>query len=284
MALVTWAFVALVLLLVIALLLVKVTRGTTAPLAPEVASAPSAVVYAATAIPTSVFDTVGAPDPSASGPVALSGQPPLTISGLPAVVFVGAEFCPYCAAERWALVAALGRFGSFTRLGATSSSAQEAFPSTPAFSFDDSSFRSRHVAFLAVEAYAGSLSMTAPAGFPRLHQLTPLESAVVRRYDTAPFVSGSSTLPFVDIGNRYIVSGAGVGFSPGVLQGISMSQIASGFSDATNPATQAILSEANGLAAAICQVTGERPAPVCSSWGVRAGSHWLDAPRSTGAG
>jgi hypothetical protein len=30
-----------------------------------------------------------------------------------AVVFVGAEYCPYCASERWPLVMALSKFGTF---------------------------------------------------------------------------------------------------------------------------------------------------------------------------
>ena len=275
MALVTWVFVGLILLIVVALLLVKITRGTTTVTTPPVAPAPSTVVRAVTSIPASVFDAASAPDTDGGAPVALQGQPALTVGGHPAVVYVGAEFCPYCAAERWALVAALSRFGSFAHLGATQSSADQVFPSTATFSFDGASYRSSLVTLSAVEEYGQAASSTAPAGFGRLHVLTPLQSALVHRYDTQPFVAGSGTLPFVDIGNRYVISGANVGFSPGILQGVSMNQVAADLSDPTSPVTEAIVSAANVLSASICQITGGRPAAVCTSSGVRAGAHYL---------
>lgn len=46
-------------------------------------------------------------------PKNISGAP-LEINGKPAVVYITAEFCPYCAIERWGLVIALMRFGNFT--------------------------------------------------------------------------------------------------------------------------------------------------------------------------
>jgi len=32
------------------------------------------------------------------------------------VSYVGGEYCPYCAIQRWALLVALSKFGSFTNL------------------------------------------------------------------------------------------------------------------------------------------------------------------------
>jgi thiol-disulfide isomerase/thioredoxin len=278
MALVTWVFVLLVLLIVVVLLVVRVTRGSTAVKPPPVAPASSDVVHSTTSVPGASFDAVGAPQIVGPGQVVLSGQALLSISGHPAVVYVGGEFCPYCAAERWVLVAALSRFGSFEHLGATTSSAAEIFPGTPTFSFDGTTYRSRFVTFVAVEEYGSSPSVTAPAGFPRLHTLTPVEWALVRRYDTAPYVPGDGTLPFVDVGNRLIVSGSGIGFSPGVFQGRSMAQIADDLSDPSNPDAQAVLGAANNLAAAICATTGGMPVSVCTSPGVKAGSGRLGSP------
>ena len=40
----------------------------------------------------------------------------LTADGKPLVLYVGAEYCPYCAAERCAMVQALSRFGTFSNL------------------------------------------------------------------------------------------------------------------------------------------------------------------------
>jgi hypothetical protein len=278
MALVTWAFVIVVLLIVVVLLVVKVTRGSTTVAPPPVAPASPSVVRAVTSIPSSVFNAVGAPQATDPGEAVLSGQPPISVAGRPAVVYVGAEFCPYCAAERWALVAALGRFGAFSHLGATTSSALEVFPGTPTFTFDGTTYRSRYVSFSAVEEYGARPSATAPAGFPRLHVPSPVEWALLRRYDTEPFVPGNGTLPFVDVDNRLVVSGAGVGFSPGVFQGLSMAQVASDLSSPSSADTQAVLGAANRLTAAICAATGGKPASVCTSTGVRAGATRLGMP------
>ena len=275
MALVTWVFVILILLIVVVLLVVKITRGSTTVVPPPVAPASTAIVRAATSVPSTVFDAVGAQQATAPGEAVLSGQPALTIGGRPAVVYVGGEFCPYCAAERWALVAALGRFGTFSHLGATTSSTDEVFAGTPTFTFDGTTYRSRYVTFAAVEEYGDRLSTTAPAGFPKLRDPTPVEWALLRRYDTEPYVPGTGTFPFVDVDNRLVVSGSGIGFSPGVLQGKSMSQIASDLSNPTSADTQAVLGAANTLSAEICAATGGRPVAVCTSPGVRAGASRL---------
>ncbi len=278
MALVTWVFVALVLLLVVVLLVVKITRGSTTVAPPPVAPVSSSVVHDVTSIPSTVFDAVGAPPPTDSGETVLSGQPGVTIGGRPVVVYVGAEFCPYCAAERWALVVALARFGSFAHLGATSSSTAEIFPGTPTFSFDGTTYRSTYLSFASVEEYGDRLSTTAPAGFPRLHEPTPVEWALFRHYDRGPFVPGTGTLPFIDVDNRLVVSGAGIGFSPGVLQGLSLEQVAGDLSDPSKSDTQAVVGAANTLSAAICAATGGQPGPVCTSPGVRAGASRLGLP------
>jgi hypothetical protein len=264
MALVTWAFVVLVLLIVIVLLVVKVTRGTTAVVPPPVTLAPASVVQQAATVPKAVFATVGAPAPGGPLPAVMSKQPPLVLDGHPAVVYLGSEFCPYCAAARWPLVVALSRFGTFVHLGATSSSGDEAFPDLQTFSFDGATYRSRYVSLSAVEEYGQPLDSTAPAGFPLLHHPTPLDQSLMKRYGTTP--------PFIDIGNRVLVEGADIGFSPGTLQGVSMGQIAADLSDPTSPVAEAIVGAANELTAAICATTGQQPASVCRSSGVRAGA------------
>ena len=51
-----------------------------------------------------------------------------------------------------------------------------------------------------------------------------------------------------------------------------MSQIAADLSDPTSPVANAVLGAANEITAAICTTTGEKPGPVCTSPGVRAGA------------
>jgi hypothetical protein len=36
--------------------------------------------------------------------------------GKPEVLYIGAEYCPYCGTERWSMIVALSRFGTFRGL------------------------------------------------------------------------------------------------------------------------------------------------------------------------
>jgi thiol-disulfide isomerase/thioredoxin len=276
MALATWFLIGLVLLIVVILLIVKLTRGSTTLPPRPVTPAPGAVVHDATSIPATVFAAVAAPGPPVlQGPVVLKGQPVLRLDGKPAVVYIGAEFCPYCAAERWALVVALSRFGTFNDLGATTSSAEQVFASVPTFTFDGAHYSSAAVTFSAVEEYGAVPSTTAPAGYPRLHRPTALQAQLQRRFAGVGSANDPAALPFIDVADQALVTGSGVGFSPAVLQGLSMGQIAGDLSDPTNPVTQAVVGSANEIVATICSATGGRPASVCSSPGTVAGAQRL---------
>jgi hypothetical protein len=130
---------------------------------------------------------------------------------------MGAEYCPYCGTERWALVVALSRFGSFTGLHVIQSASDDAFPNTQTFTFHGSGYRSAYVAFDAVELETNS--------YTKLDQPTPEQRRLMLTYDGKPFFNPSSTggIPFIDFGGRYLVSGAS--FDPGVLQGKSAESI-----------------------------------------------------------
>src|SRR6266542_1300741 len=80
-----------------------------------------------------------------------AGTPSLTKAGLPRVVYVGAEYCPYCAAERWPVVIALSRFGSFSNLGLAHSSSTDAFPNTSTFTFHGATYHSQYLGFDGIE-------------------------------------------------------------------------------------------------------------------------------------
>ncbi|HEX7200769.1 MAG TPA: DUF929 family protein, partial [Dongiaceae bacterium] len=53
-------------------------------------------------VPAATLDAIGKGS-GVSSLIATSGQPALTSGGKPEILYVGAEYCPYCAAERWAL-------------------------------------------------------------------------------------------------------------------------------------------------------------------------------------
>jgi Domain of unknown function (DUF929) len=220
------------------------------PNPPELA----AYVATATQIPDQVLEDVGLPN-SVMPPTTLHGQARLAEGGKPAVVFVGAGYCPFCAVERWALVIALSKFGNFSKLGQEVSSAStDVYPGLKSWSFAGSSYSSRYLSF-APEDTASS----APVAPPKSQ---PLASAALAKYDVPPYASEPRSVPFVDIGNRYVQVGSSA--SPAVLQGLSLDRIASDLANPASPVAQTLVGSANYLIAAFCSVTAGRRSPVCN--------------------
>ena len=178
---------------------------------------------------------------SGTGPV-LQGA-----DGKPLITYVGAEYCPYCAAERWALAVALSRFGTFSNLSGTHSSGTDVYPDTQTLSFYGSSYSSPYVDFQAVEE---ATNQQVGGTYQTLQTPTAAQSALMATYDP------QGSIPFLDIANRYVITGSS--FSPQVLQGLSRGQIARA-AVATRPApvAQAIDGAANDITAAIASVTGQ---------------------------
>ena len=113
------------------------------PAAPKAATpdATQAVVTQITTLPTAQFEAVG--EGTANNLIKpVTGTPLTGASGKPLVLYIGAEYCPYCAAERWPLIVALGRFGTFSGLRTTTSSSSDAFPDTPTFTFHGATYTS----------------------------------------------------------------------------------------------------------------------------------------------
>lgn len=226
-----------------------------------VVPAPTAMVNAVTRVSSAIADDVGLPSAVFAPPKRLSGQPPLTEDGKPAVIYVGAEFCPFCAAERWAAVMALSRFGTFTDLGETHSSTSDVYPGTITFSFYGSHYTSPYLVFDPAET---ETDIPAPAGgYTALQPLTGIAKRTFAKYDAPPFVPASSegSIPFYDLGNKVLVSEAS--YSPQVLQGLSARQISADLSNPASPVTQSIVGTANYLTAGICSITSGQPASVC---------------------
>ncbi len=281
-ALIAWGAVGLVIVVVAVLVIVKVTGGSNAttgngsgPI--PVTPAPASVVHDVTSIPASVFNAVGVTAPgsvSLTAPHVITGQPALTLGGhTPAMLYYGAEYCPFCAAERWAVVAALSRFGTWSGLQITGSSPTDVAANTHTFSFRSAVFTSKYITFQAVEActnIAGPVSLGC-SGYTVLQKPNKEQQAVLNKYALPPYAPNDTqgiAFPYMDIDNKVIVSGAS--YLPQILQGLTWQQIASVLSDPTNTVTQAIVGTANYLSAGICASTGQQPANVCSSAGVKA--------------
>ncbi len=235
-------------------------------------SASANVIDAVTGVPVAALDAVGAGqgiNPPAAIP---AGVPPLTTGGKPEVLYIGAEYCPYCAAERWPMVIALSRFGTFSGLGLTTSSATDVFPSTPTLTFHGSTYTSDVISFSGVETNTNQLSATGTS-YETLDSLTPEQQHLLQTFDAAPYTPQSGSIPFVLIGDRFVISGSS--YHPDVLQGKTWQQIASALSDPSSPVAKQVLASANMLTAAICQLTGGQPANVCTAPGVTAAAATL---------
>lgn len=277
LALATVALVAVVLVVVVALLAARLTSGSSGSGPPPTPGAPGGVAADATGVPAATLDAVGAPGPpEVAAPATVGDTTTLRQGGLPVVVWVGAEFCPFCAAERWSLVVALSRFGRFANLGVATSSKQLVFPGLASLSFRGATYHSSWVALQAVETYSASGPSSDPTAFAPLQGVPSALAGQVHRYDVPPLAPATGSLPFVDVAGRSVVVGAQ--FSPAVLTGKSLGAVAAALADATSPVAQAVDGAANELAAAICDATGQMPADVCRSAGVRAGAARLPAP------
>jgi hypothetical protein len=240
------------------------TNGTST--VETIAPAPASVITAVGHVPTAIASAVGvtSPDtpttaPTPTGNASMWQSPAAGAGGRPVVFFYGAEFTPYAAAERWPVVIALSRFGTFSQLGLMQSSSSVAFSDTASFTFWQVKYSSVWVDLQTVERYS-SLNPSG-VGFMPLQKPTARQAASVAVYDTS-----TMTFPLLDIANHYVLVGSS--FSPSVLGGLSQAQVAADLAIPASPVTQAILSSANELTAAICTVTGQRPAAVCGAHGV----------------
>jgi thiol-disulfide isomerase/thioredoxin len=234
-------------------------RGRSSSVALPTGNQLATLVNEVTHVSPHVFDAVGTD--SITNPLR-PGDPsqPLTgAGGKPEVLYIGAEYCPYCASERWSLIAALSRFGDFQNLRATASASNDVFPNTPTFSFYQSHYSSQYLDFAAVET--------------ETREQQPLETPSGAQQALLTHFDPQQSIPFVDAGNRYVTIGSG--YDTSLLTGLSWQDIASSLNDPNASTTKGIVANANFLTAAICQMTNQQPGSVCSSSGVTAAAKLL---------
>jgi Domain of unknown function (DUF929) len=227
-------------------------------------SALAAVVNKVTSVPVSALNAVGDGSGSVTGkPTTISGST-LTENGKPEMLYIGAEYCPYCAAERWAMIVALSRFGTFKGLATVHSAVQngagdpEPDPDTPTFTFVHATYSSPYLTFTPVELQT-NIPDSSTGTYTDLQTPTKAQQAIITKYG-----GSNSPIPFVDFGNHYLISG--VSYDPGVLDGLSWATIAKDLSNPNSSVAKAVLGTANYITAAICKgLTNNQPASACTS-------------------
>jgi hypothetical protein len=194
----------------------------------------------------------------ALGQVRRESSEPLLDGGRPLVFFMGAEWCPFCASERWALVEATSRFGKWSGLGELRSrSGQDFFPSLSTYDLTRATYTSDLISLRHKE-------LATVDGEP-LQKLGSFEERLVDEDDergSIPFLFASGP------SGRYTVE---LGFSPGLLTGQSFASLREGVAAAApTPAVEAIGGQADAITALICKLDGGQPASVCAKGSIPA--------------
>jgi hypothetical protein len=210
---------------------------------------PASVVKNVTTVPASTLESIGAGTAASKSVTSITGAP-LTANGKPEVLYIGAEYCPFCATERWAMAVALSRFGTFSGLHGIYSSSTDTPASVPTLTFYKSTYTSKYLTFTPVE------TTTEDRNTP-LQTPTAAQNQIWQKYDP------NGSIPFVNFGNKYLINA--VTYNPAVLQGKTWAQIAAALNDKSSPIAQGAGGSANLITATICKLTNDQPSNVCTA-------------------
>ena len=202
------------------------------------------------------FSTISGP------PAKITGDPLTGSSGKAEVLYVGAEYCPYCAATRWPLAVALARFGTFDNLKTTYSSDSDVDPHTPTLSFYKSTYTSQYIDFVSVEQEDGAQK--------------PLESLTSDQDKLFQSLGGGS-YPFIDFGGKWMQKGSS--YDPAVLKGMTPDDVAKTLADTSSKQGKTVQAGADVFTAIICEIDGGKPSDVCTAPSVTAAETALNGSK-----
>ena len=255
-----------VIVIVVAFILVKsMNSQPTTPASTARTPLPSSVTNNITGVPASALASVGKGSVLTWNPAPITKVtgPPLTSNGKPEMLYIGAEYCPYCAATRWSMAVALSRFGTLsTPLHGIHSSSSDVYPNTATLTFYKTGYNSKYLVFTPVENETVNRS---PLQSPTVQQ-----NQVWARYEPDPTQRG---YPFISFGNKYVLKLPI--YDPAVLKGLTWSQIAADLHNPSSPVAQGVLGGANFITAAICKMTNNQPASVCAAPSIQAAAGGL---------
>jgi hypothetical protein len=230
--------------------------------------APPAAVAKVENIPLSTLIAASARQPVDIGAKPAVGGPPPVPAGAPATtpvaLYIGAEFCPYCAALRWPLVIALSKFGTFSNLSQTHSAVRDGNIGT--WSFYGSTYTSRYITFDPLELYTNQPS----GGYYKpleANQLSQAQNALWQANTNAYVTNRQEGFPFFDFAGKFVLMNAP--YPVTLVEGRSFSSILAEVGDNTSAVGLTINSSAASLIKNMCNALGgNAPSSVCQAPGM----------------
>ena len=234
----------------------------------------TSLVNTVTSVPASTLNAVGTGGGAITNlPIKVNGST-LTANGKPEMLYMGAEYCPYCAAERWSMIVALSRFGTFSGLATVHSAAAdgagtaEPYPNTPTFTFAHATFSSPYLTFTPVELNT-NIPDPSTGSYTTLDKPTTAQQNLMSKYDNQPYIPSSEpagSIPFIYFGGPTMIVGTSVAQNTAIQPfGLNWNQIAADLHNPNTAVAKAVDGEANYITAAICKMTNNQPASACTS-------------------
>jgi thiol-disulfide isomerase/thioredoxin len=249
--------IALVICVVAVLVVVKVTGGSgSGSGAVDQSSPPAGTPIPATTLAKLTSVPVSTLNAAPTGGILQAPQavanPVLVANGKPEILYIGAEWCPHCAAERWALYLALSKFGTFSPAPGRIHSANRD-GNVPTLTFFGTNYSSPYLSFVPVEVYTNHPTGN---GYAPLQTPTPSQLQLWQN-------GNGGTFPFVDIGGKQILTGAQYSFAD--LQNLPFSAVAAQVGDNSTTIGANIDASAAQLVKTMCgSLTHGQPAAACS--------------------
>ena len=214
--------------------------------------APPAAVSQMSGVPTSVLVDASTKVTALNFAQTATGGT-LTKDGKPEVLFIGAEFCPICGAERWPMTLALMKFGTFNNLQKTHSAIADGNVGT--WSYYGATYTSQYLAFQPYEIYTNQPS----GGYYKTLEKLPSDAQGIWTAN----LGSNLTFPFIDFAGKNVLETAQ--FNPSAIYNHSFDTIlgAVGSNDQTIGAS--IDASAAVFTKYLCGITNDQPGDVCSA-------------------
>lgn len=242
--------VVLAVVAVVVILGVSSGSGSTPrkPATPQAVQAVTSIPISTLTAASSQFGGLVPAQPAAGGA--------LTSGGKPELLYIGAEFCPYCAAERWPMVIALSKFGTFSNLQTTRSATTDMDIGT--WSFYGSTYTSQYLSFASYEEYTNERK---GSGYKPL-ETVPGPANQVWAATEANTANGQG-FPFLDFAGKYTIRTAQ--FDPTLIQSRSFDSILGVVGKNDNTVGADIDASAAMFTKYLCGITNNQPGSVCSA-------------------